>query len=246
MTAGVEGIALSAIDEERFGIRTARGTVTERSLQDALAFCRRERVRLFIARIGTDDQHLTHAMETEGFRLMDTLVQYTRDLRRPISEYRGRSEIRPMRPEDMEGIVGVAAKAFRGYGGHYHADPRLDPNLADEVYIDWARRSCVSRDVADEVLVADSDGRIAGFMSLRLNEPEEGEGFLNAVAPSAQGRGVYTSLMYHAMRWCVGKGAARMVMSTQITNSVVQRAWARAGFWLSGSFYTFHRWYEEM
>lgn len=241
----MEGVALSALDEERFGIRTARGTVTGRSLQDALAFCRQQHVGLFIARIATGAPQLVHAMEAEGFLLMDTLVHYTRDLHRPIPEDRGPSAIRPLRPVDIDAIVGVAAEAFRGYRGHYHADPRLDRTLADEVYIDWARRSCESRDVADEVLVADLDDRIAGFMSVRLNEPEEGEGFLSGVAPFAQGRGVFASLTHHAMRWCTGKGATRMVFSTQVTNTIVQRVWARAGFWLSGSFYTFHRWYDE-
>ena len=71
----------------------------------------------------------------------------------------------------------MATEAFRGYYGHCHADQRLDRAKCDEVYRDWALRSCLSRDVADQVLVAVLDGSIVGFGDLRLNTPEEGEAF---------------------------------------------------------------------
>ena len=45
-----------------------------------------------------------------------------------------------------------------------------------------------------EVLVAEVDGRLAGFATLRMNNSEEGEGVLFGVAPFAQGSGIYRSL----------------------------------------------------
>jgi GNAT superfamily N-acetyltransferase len=184
-------------------------------------------------------------MEREGFLLMDTLLYYARNLATaPVPEDTGSVPIRPVRPGEEDDVMRVAAESFRGYYGHYHADPRLDCEACDAVYSSWAYRSCVSRDVADEVLVADVDGAVAGFATLRLNTPAEGEGVLFGVAPAAQGRGIYRSFMVEAMRWCVEQGAEDMVVSTQVSNTAVQRVWARLGFTASRSYYTFHKWFD--
>ena len=115
------------------------------------------------------------------------------------------------------------------------------PSKCDEVYQDWARRSCLSRDVAGEVLVAD-DGRLVGFGTLKLNDPSEGEGGLYAVAPRARGAGLYRALMIESLRWCRARGAERMVISTQVTNLASQTVWSRLGFDPARSYYTFHLW----
>jgi len=109
---------------------------------------------------------------------------------------------------------------------------------------DWAFRSCVSRDVADEVLVAHVAGSIIGFFTLRLNSPEEGEAVVGGVAPSARGRGIYRSFIIHGMEWCLSQGATRMLVSTQITNIAVQKVWTRLGFEPSHAYYTFHKWFD--
>jgi GNAT superfamily N-acetyltransferase len=107
----------------------------------------------------------------------------------------------------------------------------------------WAVRSCVSKDVANEVLIAERDGRVVGFATLRINSPQEGEGVLFGVAPEAQGLGIYRSFMLSGMQWCRQQGVQRMLVSTQITNIAVQKVWCRVGFEPSHSYYTFHKWF---
>lgn len=236
--------ALSAIDQERFGIVTARdGDITAATVPAALDFCRAHAVRLYIARCRTSDLAAAQALEEAGGRLMDTLVYYTRALDRgdlPASS--SKLTIRPLRAGEDEAVRAVATESFKGYTGHYHADPRLDPVKCDEAYQSWAQRSCLHRGVAAEVLVAD-DGQVAGFATLRMNDPQEGEGVLFGVAPRAQGGGVYRGFMVEGMRWCRAQGATRMVVSTQITNLAVQKVWTRLGFEPSSSYYTFHLWF---
>jgi GNAT superfamily N-acetyltransferase len=108
----------------------------------------------------------------------------------------------------------------------------------------WAFRSCVSRDVADEVLVADLAGSIVGFATLRLNGAEEGEGVLFGVAPRAQRKGIYRSLVINSMQWCLAKGMRHMIYSTQINNIAVQKVLVRLGFEPSYAYYTFHKWFD--
>lgn len=246
MSHGEGGVHLSAIDEARFGIRTARVShVTGDSLPSVMRFCRSHDVRLLIARCKASDLGVAQAMERVGFLLMDTLVYYARDLlRSPIPADIGKVPVRPIQPGEEGDVRQVAADSFRGYFGHYHADERLDRAKCDEAYIDWAFRSCVLPDVADQVLVANLEGRVSGFATLRLNSADEGEGVLFGVASWAQRRGIYRSFMVQGMQWCLSKGATRMVTSTQITNIAVQKVWTRLGSEPSHAYYTFHKWFD--
>lgn len=238
---------LSAIDEERFGMRSARADkVTADHLPAVLDFCRDNAVTFLIARCPAGDLSTVQEMERNGFRLMDTLVYYTRNLlKTPIPDELRKVNIRPVRPGEEVAVRRAAIEAFRDYYGHYHADPRLDRAKCDEAYQSWAYRSCISKDVASEVLVAESNDEIMGFATLRRNSAEEGEGVLFGVAPKAQGRGIYWSFIVRGMEWCRDQGNTRMVVSTQITNLSVQKVWVRCGFEPSSAYYTFHKWFDE-
>jgi len=235
----------SQIDSDRFGIRVARAHIVPKSLTRVLDFCTAEKVDLLIARCDTHELGLAQTMETAGFLLMDTLVYYSFDLmKRPISEDSPRASVRHLRSGDEAQVESVAAGAFQGYYGHYHADPRLDPRKCDEGYVSWAVRSCTVRQLATEVLVAELGDKIVGFATLRVNSPEEGEGVLFGVAPEAQGMGIYRSFMVAGMQWCKSQRAKRMVVSTQVTNVAVQKVWCRVGFEPAHSYYTFHKWFN--
>ena len=247
MKPNLAQVYLSSIDEDRFGMRTARApSVTMDTFPSVMDFCRTNDVILLIARTLTSELEVVQAMERAGFLLMDTLVYYARYVtEEPIPSDPGQVPVRPVRPGEDEAVRLVAAESFRGYYGHYHADERLDRTRCDEVYTSWAFCSCVSREVADEVLVADLDGSVVGFVTLRLNTPEEGEALVGGIAPSAQRRGVYQSFIINGMQWCRAKGATRMIVSTQITNIAVQKVWARLGFEFDHAYYTLHKWFDQ-
>jgi GNAT superfamily N-acetyltransferase len=237
-------VYLSALDEERFGVRTAKTSqVTLDNLSQIYAYCETNKVALLIARCPVADLNVVQAMEHDGFALMDTLVYYGHHLVN-IPSLTERCSVRPVRPGDETAVQQVASEAFRGYFGHYHADSRLDRTQCDEVYISWAYRACVSREVAHEVLVADCDGTIQGFITLRANSAEEGEGGLFGVSPTARGTGIASLLMVRALEWCRAQKMRRMLISTQITNLASQKVWTRLGFEPSHAYYTLHKWFD--
>ena len=242
----LETAAFSQIDSDRFGIRVARAQVVSGNFPRVLEFCIAEKVDLLIARCSTDDLATVQRMETHGFLLMDTLVYYQFDLsKRSIPVDEGKGLVRTLQPRDREQVRGIATEAFKGYTGHYHADRRLDQRKCDEAYASWAERSCVSKAAADEVLVSEHNGDLAGFATLRLNSPQEVEGLLFAIATQWQRRGVCGSLMIHSLRWTASQGAHRMIISTQVTNTSMQKVWCRVGFVPSHSYYTFHKWFDR-
>ena len=246
MASSCPTFRLSEIDEERFGVRTARATqVTGDHLPGILEFCQNKNVKFLIARCSVSELGVVQSMEKAGFFLMDTLLYYARDLvKMPIPVDRGDYFVRPIQAGENVQVSAIASVSFKDYLGHYHADPRLERSLCDEAYASWAVSSCDSREVADEVLVAVDGETILGFATLRFNSKQEGEGVLFGVAPQVQGRGIYRSLMVRAMEWFLAKGRTRMVVSTQITNVAVQRVWTRLGFELSHACYTFHKWFD--
>jgi GNAT superfamily N-acetyltransferase len=237
-------IAFSDVDSERFGVRVARAHVVRENLPLVLDFCAAERINLLIARCATNELRIAQEMEGLGFLLMDTLFYYSFDLmKHAIPEDSRRANVRKFVLDDKSQIETVAAVAFQGYFGHYNADTRLDRKKCDEGYVSWAVRSCTSKQVATEVLVAELDKRIVGFLTLRLNSPEEVDGILFGVAPEAQGVGVGRSLIIGALDWCKGQQAKQMNISTQVTNVAVQKVWCRVGFEPGHSYYTFHKWF---
>lgn len=240
-------VQLSPLDEERFGICSARApSVTLETLPEIMKFCRAKDVVFLVARCRVEEVAGAQAMERAGFRLMDTLLYWARNLVKvPIPADNCKVPIRPIRGGEEAIVRGIAAEIFRGYFGHYHADPRLDPKKCDEAYVSWAERSCLSKDVAEEVLVAELDGRIVSFITLRRNSAEEGEAVVGGVLPEAQGLGIYRSFLVRSMEWCNVQSCTRMIVSTQVTNNAVQKVWARLGYEPSYAYYTFHKWFDE-
>ena len=239
-------IRLSELDEAQFGIKSARANnVTIETLPDVMNFCQTNGVKFLIARTPVTQLPAVQAMERAGFLLMDTLVYYACDLNSlPAETATSELTIRPLQTGEAGDVRTIAAAAFRDYFGHYHADDRLDRQKCDEVYQLWAANSVTSRELADEVLVAIENDTVVGFVTLLLNTPDEGEIRLIAVAPQAQRRGIAQLLMRGAMRWFRGQGASTMIISTQVNNYAVQKAWVRVGMELSHGYYTLHKWFD--
>lgn len=239
-------VSLSAIDTEHFGVRVARTShLTLDTLPDINCFCEKEAVVLLIARCSVAQLELLQNLLRAGFELMDTLVYYVHDLARiPQRITREDVHVRSIVPGEENQVKALAADIFRGYQGHYQADKKLNPFQCEQIYQSWAYRACMFRDVADEVLVADVDGCLQGFITLKMNSSTEAEGGLFGVSTPVRGSGIAPALMCRALDWCRAKDLEKMVISTQIHNIASQKVWVRVGFEPSHAFYTLHKWYD--
>jgi GNAT superfamily N-acetyltransferase len=238
-------VSLSAIDEKRFGVKIAKASLVFEDIPKVMEFCSSNHVECLIARCPTNDIPAAQEMEGQDFLLMDTIAYYSYKLKgKPVPEDDSVLQVRPIRLGEEHIVKDIAAASFRGYSGHYHADSKLEKKKCDEVYTDWAYRSCLSPKIDNDMLAAESDGIIHGFAFIRVNSPSVGEGVLFGVSPSSQGKGIYRLLMIGGIRCCIKRGLDKMVVSTQITNVTVQKVWTRLGFELSHSYYTFHKWFS--
>jgi len=83
--------------------------------------------------------------------------------------------------------------------------------------------------VATEVLVAEVDGGVVGYVvaQVALDEAE----ILNlAVAPGQRRRGIATALVLHAIERAVAHGAARVFLDVRESNEAARRLYAGLGF----------------
>jgi GNAT superfamily N-acetyltransferase len=237
---------LSPLDEMRFGVRTAKmNPVSLEDVHNLELFCKAQAVRLSITRVPVERLDLVQAMEQQGYHLMDTLLYFVFNFARTTVPASVNSYlVRPVdRATEAQSVRAIAAESFKGYFGHYHADPRLDPEACDEVYRSWAENSVLLADVAHEVLVVENDGMLSGFLTLRRESDEVGHIVLAGVLPESQRRGLYQAMIIQAMYWCRQQGLARLITSTQITNSASQKTWARLGFEFDHAYYTLHKWF---
>lgn len=241
-------VTTSAIDSSRFGCTVAKCTVdAATTVADLLSACAEGKVRLLIARCPSLLVSQIQRLEAADFFIADTLVYYTNAvLAAPPADARDVIVVRQSSADDAVAVKDVAAKAFEGYYGHYHADARLSRAACDAVYADWAYNSCVDAQYADTVLLAQEEDNVAilAFITLKARSADLLEIVLNAVDPAHQGRGLYARLVAEAKRWAVAKGFSRLTVSTQLPNIAVQKVWCRQGFEPSQSLYTLHRWFD--
>jgi len=120
----------------------------------------------------------------------------------------------------------------------------LDPAKCEEIYPDWAYRACISREVADEVIVGDMGNELLGFVTLRLVDPGECHVDLVGIVPGRRGRGRYRSFLIHIMEWARAKEAKHLVAPVSIANVLTQNMIVHYGYRLSYSNYVFHKWFD--
>jgi GNAT superfamily N-acetyltransferase len=237
----IEPASYSALDSQRFGIRVFRARVEEASAAaDLMQFVRSADLDLLIVRCPVQAMAAAQALERAGCFLTDTLVYYrgaTRNFEPPPANSTG---VRLGQATDRTSVEVVARASFSGFFGHYHADPRLDPDAATEGYVEWACSALA--DPASVVLISETDGRVSGFLTAKKLDGKTWEILLNGVAPEFQRRGIYTALFREIGCRARAQGASEVLVSTQLANLAPQKVWTRAGLALDHALYTFHWW----
>jgi RimJ/RimL family protein N-acetyltransferase len=216
------------------------------------SWARAREVVFLLGRAHTDDIPLIHAMERNGFLLMDTLLDYVYDMRRqPLT-----SIVAPSVPagfsiglaseRDLDRLTHVARAAFVRHFGRYNADPRITPAQSMQVYEEWVRSSV--RGYADWIVIAECDGAIAGYSIWRRPSAAEsalgvrvGHYSIAGVHPDFGGRGLFGVLTHAGMELL--QGIADCVEGpTHVNNYPVQRGYARLSWHIADARHSFHKW----
>lgn len=139
--------------------------------------------------------------------------------------------------ESRDALKQVLLDSFRGYGSHYTANPRLDPELALEGYLEWAL-GAFEKDPQNAIILR-ADGAPVGIATLSPAD-DHLEIELAGLSGASQGQGWYRHLLVGVGQEALRRGLDRVVISTQAANIRVQRAWVNAGMKPFASVTTVH------
>jgi len=229
----------SPLETERFGYSTTRLTIGPGPVDVGrlLATIEDLAADLLVVRYDAARLQLASAFARSGRAVLPagTLTYWEK----PVSVA---EPSRPSPPSDIEVLAAdtmeaemvsalvreIVRASFQDYGNHYLANPLLDPSAALAGYQDWALRSLQAN--PGNVLVLTDRREPIGLATLESGAGADHlEILLAGLVPAAQGRRLYGSLLDGCERLAAARGASRMVISTQVHNVRVQRAWARHG-----------------
>lgn len=228
-----------------------RGRVIGRLLDQVIDWASDRAIDCIVCKTLSDDVDTIHALEGQGFLLMDTLLNYVWDLERDPLSTISRPPLEDafvVRPagDEVDELMALARAAFHGHFGRYHSDQRISRRQATRIYEEWMRSSVEG--YADAILVAEIDGRIAGCSIWK--EPSDLErrmGFrlghysIGFVHPDFHRRGLFTALTYAGMDHL--KGVVDYIEGpTHINNYAVQRGYEKLRWRIHDARHSFHKW----
>ncbi len=211
--------------------------------------CKDKGINHLSCKVYSDDITSIHTLERNGFRLMDTLLDYVFDFRKySIQEFNPPCIIRPFNEKDIESIVELARKTFSSHFGRFNVDRKLR-GKADKLYSEWAKNSCEG--YGDIVFVAELNKKVVGYSvwktvnwSKKLLGINIGSYSIAAVHPDAYGKGIFKALTLAGMKWLKGK-VDIVEGPTHINNYPVQRGYTTLTWKIVDARHTFHKWIKR-
>lgn len=196
---------------------------------------KKRKLEYVTTRIKASDFSTIHALESQGFRLVDGYLI----LEANVGNEKSSENIREGTLKDLESLQGIAGSSFSQT--RFYNDPQIKKYQADKIYSEWIKNSVLKKN-ADLVLVWTENSRICGFTTIRKN----GNIVLIAVSREKQGRGIGKLLVKAALKKFSEWGVKTSSIETQMTNISALRTYMSCGYKITASYLTF-RWslYED-
>ena len=140
--------------------------------------------------------------------------------------------IRPYQPADRQAILAITVCAFDGVS----IDQNIERRLGIIAGVGWQKRKAAHlvadlADRPDDVLVAERDGQVVGYVTTRVDTPAGIGRILNlAVAPEHQGQGIGTRLLQAALEHLRAEGMQCARIETLEQNARCAALYPTLGF----------------
>ena len=171
-------------------------------------------VRFLSVRLPEDAIAALHAVESVGFRIIESFLTFGRKTAGEIPFVRSEARnggsdcrVRLAQPDEMETVAAIAHRAFESF--RLRVDPQIPESRARHSRREWVRNGFKGR--AEAIYVAESENRLRRSLSdlllLRSKAGTEktGEIELIAVDPAFHGRGIGKALVAEAIQHYRGK-----------------------------------------
>lgn len=232
-----DGAALCEVldwDSSFFGrpiAKVSRSRLTSEEATQVRKWAIEHRIKTVYFLAQLDDISSVWAAEAVGFRLVDVRVTYEHKSPKSFSDARVRAAV----PGDQAELEAIASRAFEST--RFACDPAFGAADAARLYREWLRKSLGGW--AKHTLVAESQGRPAGFVTCHLNTVYGSIGLI-AVDAQEKGKGWGQALVRCANGWLQQAGALSISVVTQGANLQAQRVYQSAGFTIKSVEIWFH------
>ena len=196
-------------------------------------------------RVDASDLQMQRSLTEAGFFPMDSILTYLYHVAGddpPESTVPASTRVftyRPYETSDRDSILRITARCYARYQSRYSADPWLREH-SQKRYLRWAEKYVDGE--ADQICVAESRGRVVGFIAFRYDRPLHhvlGKGCYGAGLGASIG-GDYMSLLRYTLL-CPKKIPWHWAeCETQIDNFGVQRVYQALGLEYVRAEYTYH------
>lgn len=224
----------SAVESRRFDLRVIRVTVpAEADAGGVLPLIEGSGAELAILRFPTARIDVLDIVRSSAWDLVPagTVVYWEKRLHAPDAPQQTPGD-RPVNREatarDRDTVAQLIPLIFDGYRNHYSMNRALRGQAISDGYTEWA----LSRVNAPDGFVTLLRHRAhdVGIATVAMEPHSDAEVELAGIHPDHQRQGHYATLMRGVERQAWERGARHLVISTQASNTRVQRAWVRLGF----------------
>jgi hypothetical protein len=148
------------------------------------------------------------------------------------------SSMGTLKESEHESFIELVRETFASYVNHYSANSLLPKHLALDGYVEWVSTLLVN--TQGRIFVArNSKEQLLSFIAIQ-SDGQTVEIILNGTSPSAQGLGIYPTLLSFVCSELFNLGFHELVTSTQSSNSNVMKVWINSGFNYLAAINTFH------
>lgn len=140
---------------------------------------------------------------------------------------------------DRGTVCDIASRAFRF--SRFHLDPQVPSGVADQIKTSWAENYFAGKR-GDGMIVAESNGRVVGFLQLLWGQDDTLIIDLVGVAPESQGQGFGRAMICHAAMNGTGdhRRPAKILVGTQAANIPSMRLYESLGLRMHSAQYVLH------
>jgi GNAT superfamily N-acetyltransferase len=244
-------------DTDFFGLRMERLDYLIGSSADAmdvavrqyLQMSLRSGVRQISSRVNVRNIEAAQALLRNGFMLVGTKA-ILRNTLQCIAEFPSSvCTFRPFCDADMNSVCALAGS--EADGGRFANDDRFDTYRVRQMYERWVRDHCAGH--GDQVLIAEADGKVAGFFAFTVGIPLYGApdvanlrpGIVTHVAVDRlfRGQGLGKALLMRGLVQIRSKGSGAAYATTAFGNVPSLAAFQSAGFRVLTGHWEFHWWH---
>jgi len=156
----------------------------------------------------------------------DTLMYFETD-RHLEAKSHSKVELNRLEVDSAKSLSQIVEDIFHGYTNHYAASPLFEGVNIGRAYSDWAMKSVgqPNRSVYSASRGVDA---VVGITVVDTSTVDYDEVLLAGITPDARRAGNYTSMLSLVINESV-KSGKRVVISTQVSNVGVIRAWVKLG-----------------